>query len=125
MKRTLALSGITATTALLAALLVAAPQAGAATGFKHGADDAVPSASVGISDDGPLHDLGDDHGVDGPLHDVGDDHGGLRGDIDIDDDGIFNASDRDIDGDRIVNRKDRDMDGDGLRNRVDDHPRGA
>jgi hypothetical protein len=63
-------------------------------GGGHGADDAMPSPSSvpapvpsprtqqpRAGDDGPGHDVGDDHGAgghgadDGPGHDVGDDHG--------------------------------------------------
>lgn len=58
--------------------------------IRHSDDD--PSEES--HDDGPNHDVGDDHGVDGPDHDVGDDHGGDRPDGDSDD---SNDSDDDSD----------------------------
>ncbi len=58
---------------------------------EHGSDDDSGSGSSGRngSDDGPNHDVNDDHGDDGPNHDVNDDHGD-------DDDGDDNCNRSDL-----------------------------
>jgi len=81
----------------------------------------VPSPNPTMSDDGPLHDLGDDHGGDrpdgvsddGPLHDLNDDHGG-RSDNDSDDDGdnSGHGGDDDSDNSGHGNAEDSDDDSD-------------
>ncbi|MDQ1711214.1 MAG: hypothetical protein QOE45_664 [Frankiaceae bacterium] len=53
----------------------AAPAASATPSARHSSAEARHGA-----DDGPNHDINDDHGDDGPNHDINDDHGGDRDD---------------------------------------------
>jgi hypothetical protein len=121
-KRTLP-AVIAASSAVLAALLVTAPQAGAVAHLDHGSGG--DSTAAGLDSARDRTERGTvtsttvtSTTVPAPAPVVSDDDGDDRNedvfDDDIDDDGIVNSSSTEL-----------DIDGDGILNALDDHPRGA